>query len=440
MPAVPLGLRAYKRTDSFAPEAVLKNMLLEKDDSGLSSDGTIRVQRPGLQALATLPDSIRGLLYRSQTGDRIAVAGSQIYDNEVASGTIDGLGIAPLTVTAFAVGILGGTQPYLYDGTVTAFDVYDGHVAQDLDQLNGYILTLCTSGRFYWLLPGETLIDPLDFATAESSPDGGVAIRRVGDEFVILGTDSGEVWQSTGDGDAPFQRVSGRPIERGCLARDTVRRFDNSLVWVADDFTVVRLGPVAQVISNPGLSQRIRQRTGELSAWVLSVDGHKIYCLRIPGQGVFGFDASTQNWSEFASPGLADWYPHVGYETQGVVVGGSWNDGKIYQVTPAAANDDGVAFERVLTGTVPIRGVSPRNDSFSIGVGASADCTVKIRYKDGQDEFPDYYDELEVRAPLDVATMYRLGMPDQPYRTFEASVTDDVRVSIFGAMANEGWS
>src|SRR5690606_37306686 len=37
-------------------------------------------------------------------------------------------------------------------------------------------------GRFYWIEPGEVTIDPLNFATAESSPDGILGVEVSGDK------------------------------------------------------------------------------------------------------------------------------------------------------------------------------------------------------------------------------------------------------------------
>jgi len=202
----------------------------------------------------------------------------------------------------------------------------------------------------------------------------------------------------------------------------------------------VRLGPVPVVISDSGISERLRKRTGDPSAWVFGFDGHELYCLFIPGQGTWAFDAATQQWSEMASPDKIGWDAHVGYENQGLVVAGSAVDGQTWYVDPSAGNDSGTAFERIVTATVSIMGQLPRNDSLTVGIGCSADCTVRVRWKDGQDDFPSYYDELEARAPLDVVNMCRLGMPDEPFRTFEISVIDDVRISIAGAKVNEGWS
>jgi len=441
MPIVPLGLKSYQRTDGFVPETILRNLYVEKDESGISPDGTLRIQRPGLTRTRTLGSGpIRGMDYRVSTDEDLAVSGGQLYAAGIAKGAIAGTGITPMVGTTFVYAILGGSALYLYGTTIATLALPDdAGTVVDIEQINQYLLILTRSGKFYWMVPGATTVDPLDFATAEFSPDKAVAIRRVGDEFWIFSEDTIEPWQSTGDVDAPFQRVTGRIYERGCLARDTVKRFDNSVMWVSNDGEVCRGGAVPQVVSDNGIAERIRKKGGDLSAWVFGLDGHKFYVLNIPGQGSFAYDASTQAWSEFATSGRTEWDARVGYDRQGSVFCGSSVDGAVWRLDPANGTDDGRMIEKVITGTIALFGKPQRNDNISVGMGASGDTTIRIRWKDGQDDYPDYYDVLDVRAPFDVCSLYRLGRPEQPYRTVEISHVGPERIRLAGAAANQAW-
>jgi hypothetical protein len=444
MPIVPLGLGAYKRSSGFVPEVQLRNFYLEQDVTGISPDKTLRVQRPGLTAYRTLPGAIRGLNFREATGETFAVAGGTLYNSDTASGGIAGIDQTPMVSTPFGLFIAGGGTLYTYDIALSSIalpdDAPDGGTVQDIDQLDAYVLVLLPSGRFYWIVPGATTIDPLNFATAESLPDGAMAIRRLGDEFIILGTQGAEIWQATGDPDAPFQRATGRGYEKGCLYRDTVVRFDNTLVWVTDQYEVCRASAVPEVISDPALSDRIRRATGDCSAMTFAIDGHDLWLLRIPGQGTFAYDALTKAWSEFATYQESVWRPWVSIQHDGLILVGSSVDGKIYEVDPESATDDGVMIERIVSATVGLNAKPPRNDSVSIGVGCSGDTTIRLRWKDGQDDFPAYYDEIEARAPFDVAQLWRLGQPDQPYRTLEISCVAAEKISLFGMIANDAWA
>jgi hypothetical protein len=439
MPVVPLGAGAYRYDSGLVPEVRCLNMYLVADKSGISPDNTLRVQRPGLSEDAMLPGIIRGVHYDLLNNRRFSVAGGHLYVDGADVGVVDADVRVSMVSTAFATAIATSGSAYLYTEALALISMPDGRQVIDVDQLDGYIILLCPDGRFYWLEPGQTTVDPLNFATAESSADAAIAVCRVGDEFWIFGADSIEPWQSSGDQDAPFAPAVGRVYSRGCLERDSVRRFDNSVVWVGEDFNVYRGGSVPEILSDPAISERVRNRTAGISAFTVSADAEKFYVLRIPGQGTFALAASNRTWSEWGTDGNDTWRPHVGYEANGRNIVGSSDSGEIWEVTPSAINDDGVAFTRLVTATVPIMGRPPRNDSFSVGLGCSDDCTVRVRWRDGQDEYPEYYEELDARASFDVCTLYRLGQPDQPYREIEVSVVDDVRVRFAGAMANEGW-
>ena len=432
-------MKAYRRNSGFIPEVKCYNFYLEKDESGISPDGTLRIQRPSLTDSTEIASPVRGVIGNPLNSTLVSVGAENLYiDSTLVASGITGDNIVSLVTTKFYTAICNGDQVWLYPpgGPLATVAMPDGRAVVDIEQLDSYIILFCPDGRFYWLLPGESAVDPLNFATAESSADGGIAVRRVGDEFWLFGSDSIEPWQPTGDADLPFERSSGRIMAKGCLDRHTVRRFDNTLFWVGDDSNVYRGGGVPAVVSTPAISERIGNRVGEMSAWTFGREGHDFYVLRIPGQGSFVYDASTQEWAQWGTDGYDTWRAYVGYDADGAIYAGSLDSGDIWTV------DDGPeVFERVVTGTVPIAGKPPRNDSLTVGVGASEDCLVRIRYRDGQDDYPvGYYDELEVRAPYDLCTLYRLGQPQPPYREVEVSFVTSAKVRVAGCLANEGWA
>lgn len=452
MPVVPLGTGAYKRSVGLVPEVQCHNMYLEKDASGISPDGTLRIQRPGMITVAShSAGPIRDLTVNQANGEIYTVSGTNFYKNNTLVGDVgsSSFGQARIIVTALTVAIFTSDRLTLFDGT-TLTDVplpaltinLQVIPAVDIDQLNGYIIVLYENGRFYWLVPGDTTIDPLNFATAESSNDRALAVRQVGAEFWIMGGRTAEPWQATGNFGSPFEVATGRVVPHGCLARDTVQRFDNTLVWVGDDCNVYRAGGVAEIISTPAIAERIRKRNFGVdpSAWTFTQDAHTFYVLRVAFEGTFLYDAATQEWCKWASGDLEVWSAWVGDTYAGRVYAGSADNGKVWEISPDYLTDDSVAFPRRVTGSVPVLGKPPLNSSISVGVGASANTEVRIRWRDGQEDYPaDYYDVLEVRAPFDVCSMYRLGEPQQPYREVEISFIGEEQVRIAGCLFNQAW-
>lgn len=446
MPVIPLAIDAYKRGDAFQPEVVCLNMLLEEDKSGASPDKVARITRPGLTAYTELPDTVRGM-FRQQGlfgGVTFSAAGTKLYSLAAGTYTEEGeIGAGGRVVFAANyeyLFVLSGGIPYLYDGsTVAEIVMPDDREVADIDVLNNFLVLACPDGRFYWLEPGTTVLDSLNFATAESSPDGIVAARAIGDEIIFFGGQRGEVWQLTGDNDAPFLRAGGRNFEVGCLARDAVLRFDNSIVWPGSDGLVYRFGNVPDRISDHGIEQRLRERTSLPDACTAEADGHKLYLLRIPGQGTFSFDAAFPGWRQWSGGETEVWGPYCSAEADVGWLLGASGTGEVWRLDTEAADDDGQAFPQVITATVPLVGLAGRQDSLSIGTGGAEDYTLKVRWRDGLDDWPAYYEELEARAPADVVNLYRLGQPDQPFRTFEVRIDEAVKARISGARLNEAW-
>jgi hypothetical protein len=439
MPSVPLGLKSYKRQSAFQPEVELVNLYLEPDDSGGSPDKFMRIQRPGLRRYVSLGGQVKGV-YRKEgvlSGALFATAGG--YLHSITGGISTRLGFIGQDAATFAgtfdrIYALAGGAPYSWNGaTQLLIDIPEPNPAVDIETLNNYTIIGCDNGDFYWIAPGEDQPDALDFASAESSPDGLIAVRRLVDELWLFGKSGTEVWQTTGDGDLPFQRAAGRQFERGCMARDTVRRFDNSVVWVGDD------GPVPIRISDNGIEERIRSRDAAPWAWVLEVDGHKFYVLTIPGQGCFAFDASTSAWSEFATQGRTGWMGGYGISDNGLVYAADDRSGAIYTVDPAVATDGDLPIRCAMSGSVAFQGRGAIVKSFSVGVGSSAGFTLRIRWKDGNEPWPAYYEEVEAQAGADIVTIYRLGQANEPFRTFEVESSDPVMKRFSGAKVNEGW-
>lgn len=455
MVAIPFAFQAYSRTSSLQPASICRNLYVEKDASGntANEDGAMLVQRPGLTRYQQLPANLRGFFLSENVNDArlYAVASDKLYAiNGVTAdvvGTVanDGLSVA-FAPTFDKMALVSGGKLYTYfqddqsTGTFGQVQMPDDRPVIDITEINNYIIIACADGRFFWLLPGSNQVGALDFLTAESSTDGLVGVKRIGDEVYFFGVSSVEVWSATGDLDIPFQRSNGRNLATGLLFRDTVRLLDNTLFWVGTSGYVYRASTVPQRVSDASIEERISKRTGPLSALTLTVEGHQFYCLKIPGQGTLAYDAATQRWCEFSSLNRSTWRPAFSVVVDADTLVADDDSGLIWRVDPARNTDDGEAIERVATGLVKLPATAQRNDSFSMDVGASAACRFRLRWKDALDnDYPDRYEYMPARKGNDRITLYRLGQARGQYRSFEISIVDDVRVRFGDASANEGW-
>jgi hypothetical protein len=145
----------------------------------------------------------------------------------------------------------------------------DGASCSSLSQCSSFVLCSQTdTQQVFWIEPGATTIDPLNFISKESSPDPVVSLRAVGDNVLVLGEKSTENWYATGDANAAFAPIEGRVYMRGSEPGTAVI-VGESVVLVGDDGRVYTVGynysdtDVSwgiQRISDNGIEERVRRQ------------------------------------------------------------------------------------------------------------------------------------------------------------------------------------
>jgi hypothetical protein len=137
-----------------------------------------------------------------------------------------------------------------------------------LSQVSSYVLVAQNNTqKFFWVNPGEVVIDPANFAAKESSPDPIIHMKEVGDMVMIMGTQSTENWYATGNLAAPFAPIEGRVYARGVI-QGTPVPINDGIILVGNDGRVYTIGFQpgdatdtswgVNRISNNGVEERIR--------------------------------------------------------------------------------------------------------------------------------------------------------------------------------------
>lgn len=154
----------------------------------------------------------------------------------------------------------GGGSPRLRQVTVPG-DVG----AVSICELNSFVFvvpvqseSLFTIGKFYWIEPGDTFIDPLNFANAERSSDTNQQILPYKDQFIIFGGNSTEAWVPTADPDAPFERYQGVFYARGSWNGGAIVAGDALVVIDPQGGVWLNSGGM-KLISRPDIEERIRR-------------------------------------------------------------------------------------------------------------------------------------------------------------------------------------
>jgi hypothetical protein len=228
-----------------------------------------------------------------------------------------------------------------------------------VETINGYVVCLAfsnssssTSGRFYWINPGDSHIDPLNFATAEIAPDSLTSVRAIGDQLFLMGKESTEVWYTTGDSEAPFRRINGRSLSTGTKPGTDIAVV-NSLIVVSSDGIVYSLtGGEPQRISTNSIEELIRRfyLTDQLDdmdlpyAWQVTVDGHIFYVLGLGRDHTRAYDVSTGQWYDWKNRDSLYLRQHAGCVYYGSpqyqCVVGDTNSGTLWFVDPEYSYDD----------------------------------------------------------------------------------------------------
>ena len=276
---------------------------------------------PGLQLQQTVGTGPIRALWAHQTNgaDFYVVSGTEVYKMTSMTATPVKLGdIADGGPVSIAD---NGTQlffacngpSYIYNESTNQFKQItdpDFPGAVTVAYLDGYFVFNEPNSQRVWvtqLLDGSS-IDPLDFASAEGSPDGLVAVNVDHREAWLFGTDSVEVWYDVGGTDFPLQRIQGAFNEIGCVAAFSIAKLDNSLFWLGTDargqgIVYKANGYTGQRVSTHAIEYAIAQygNISDALAYTYQQEGHGFYVLTFPSaNATWVYDAATQAWHERA--------------------------------------------------------------------------------------------------------------------------------------------
>ena len=309
---------SYVTRSTNAADARMVNLFPEIIPEG-GKEPAFLSRTPGLTSYATIGSGpIRGLY---QLNDILYVVSS----NEFYSVTPDLVVtlIGEVSGTSGSVSIAdNGTQifiacngpSFIYNSVTEDFaQINDGDFAGavTVSYLNGYFVFNEPNSQKIWvtsLLEG-TSIDPLDFASAEGSPDkvvGGIADHK---EYWVFGENTTEVWYGSGAADYPLSPIQGAFNEIGCLSPYSLAKMDNGVFWLGRDNRgqgiVYRAnGYTGERISTHAVEWQIQQYDDleNTIGYTYQQDGHSFYVLIFTGADTsWVYDVSTQVWHERAS-------------------------------------------------------------------------------------------------------------------------------------------
>ena len=430
---------------------------------------------PGLQFQQTIGAGPIRALWAHQTNgsDFYVVSGTEFYKvtgltaTPTKLGDVTGTGPVSVADNGTQIFLACNGPSYIYNEVTNVFSQItdpDFPGAVTVGYLDGYFVFNEPNSQKVWvtqLLDG-TSVDPLDFASAEGSPDGLVGLIVDHREAWLFGTDSVEVWYDAGLADFPLTRIQGAFNEIGCVSAFSIAKLDNGLFWLGTDARgqgiVYRAnGYTGTRVSTHAIEYAIAQygNISDAIGYTYQQEGHAFYVLTFPSaNATWVYDVATQAWHE-----RAGWNTSTGQFTRhrsncqcnfgGNTVVGDYENGNIYTLSLNVYADNGGvqkwlrSWRALPTGTNNLKRTAQHSlqldceSGTGLVTGQGSDPEIMLRWSDDgghtwsnehlskMGKIGEYYRRVFWR---------RLGMTLKLRdRVYEVSGTDPVKTAIMGA-------
>ncbi|UKH48602.1 hypothetical protein [Vibrio phage vB_ValP_FGH] len=310
------------------------------------------INTPGLAFFCELPTYPVKALH--ENGNRaFAVTPTKFYEifrngTFKELGDVDMRGRVSIEDNGSQVVMVDGFKGYYFDintEEVKRIDADGFYPASTVTYQDGYfIFDRKGTGQFFISELLDVAFDPLDFATAEGQPDPLVAVLSDHREVFMFGTQTIEVWYNSGASDFPFERNQGAFIEKGCAARYTVAKQNNTIYFVGSDLMVYQMAGYTPVrISTHIVEQTLKGvDLTDAFAYTYQDEGHLFYVLTIPERNLtWCYDISTGAWH------IRQSYQFGRHQSNNAIFYGSktlvgdFQNGRIYQMASDYYTDDG---------------------------------------------------------------------------------------------------
>lgn len=260
--------------------------------------------------------------------------------------------------------IVDGTNGYTYTVSSATFaQISDG------DFPNGANTCAWIDGQFivdagddsdqFFTSPTGTAWDALDFASAESAPDGLVRVFDNSGELLLFGTGTTEPWGNIGAADFAFAAIKGGISNFGLAARWSLTVFNSSVAAVMKNENgqaqvMFLVGYIWKPISSQELDSIINgyPTVADATAFAYMLGGHPMLQVNFPSAGTsWLYDMSTNLWSplEYGLEG-ARHRAEMQLDFLNKTLIADYENGNIYDLAPDTYTDNGEPIAREIIG------------------------------------------------------------------------------------------
>lgn len=425
---------------------------------------------PGLTAELT-PGAIASGIYTASNGRCFAVIGNVFYEVINTAGVLSLTSRGAITVATVSRMTDNGTQLIVVNGTngyIFTFSTNTLTLISDADFPNGTKTISFLDGYFIGYSPltqkfyisglyDGTAWDPLDFASAEGSPDFNVGTIVAHRELVVFGESSGEVFYNSGDPDFPITRNQSGTFDVGCAATYSIAEIRGVVCWLGKDKVgqgiVYRLnGYTAEPISTHEVDYHIQQISdiSDAIGFTFQMEGNFFYVITFPtGEQSWAYNFTTNMWTKVANFSDGEF---IRWEAQeyaffaGKHLVCDYLEGKIYSMSLDAYTDGAEVRKWVRSWQDPAGEANRRYNRLTLhgemGVGLvtgqGSDPKVMLRWSDdrGKTWSSEHWQGIRALGEYGIKVKWhRLGMnrnSETCGRIWELSGTDPVKIVLTG--------
>ena len=454
MPELKLPFQSY---ETRAPRAGVSRLVNCRVEKGPEKGAVILYGSEGITNKLTLAKSPQrgSIVFQDKL---YVVAGTSLYSVSSAGvatnhGTIPGSGYCPMAENGAQLVIVTNPDAYVFaGGTISQITDVDftSRGAIDCVFADNFILFIePDSGRFFGSELGEaTAYDALDFATAESYPDGLVGLSADHGQVFLAGKTSCELWDNIGGSGFPFSRNFNGVIEQGCSAGRSIVKADQTIFWLDDERIFRRLDGVTPVrVSQHGVEQAWNEydTISDAESFSFTIDGHINIAINSPTEAkTWIYDITSKQWHERESYGKTRWRVQWAESVYDRIWCGDFDTGKVGILDPDVYEEHGDNL--IASWTYP--SIFSEGDTafhnrldivaeVGIGNASVADPVVMVEASDDGGKTFDFLPDGDLGALGEYrtkTTWWRLGSSDD--RVYRGSIADPVRRAIISTVTD----
>ncbi len=396
-------------------------------------------------------------------GDLIIIAAGKVYRVSklgvvTSLGNVsNGVGLARIATSLTETIAIQDNKAYqiLSSGVNQLIDPDLGEVVDVIYAAGLFVYVVKDSDRIKWSeVLNAAVIGAASFATAESKPDRLRGIATLGDDIVLFGYETIEVWGKTGDITLPFSPRAGAMFNTGCAARDSIVSFGdgtigNKIAWLGSD-RIVRItdGSGAQQISHNALNEEIEKLSEDelsgVSSFAWCEEGSWFLCFQLPNSS-WVYDVKLGLW-HLRTALSGKWPISCTCEAWGRIVCGSNIETKIGFIEPQERYTFGERIRRLFTAYLPTNSGFNPVTSITLRIALGLDDNVaeeRFVWLDWSDDRGNLW-KTKRRKSLGVQGKYKSSVTWSPCgstknagRVMRFEITDPYQLTVVGVVVNE---